>query len=65
MKFKIHGLLAGILVMTARYSVNLDIMGRSNDRRRDATAYVWSAPIIKKKRGEATEVNSAGITTKA
>jgi putative ABC transport system permease protein len=29
-KFKIHGLLAGILVMTALYSVNLDIMGRSN-----------------------------------
>src|SRR5262245_42940424 len=29
-KFKIHGLLAGILVMTALYSVNLNIMGRSN-----------------------------------
>jgi putative ABC transport system permease protein len=29
-KFKINGLLAGILVMTALYSVNLDIMGRSN-----------------------------------
>jgi putative tryptophan/tyrosine transport system permease protein len=29
-KFKIHGLLAGILVMTALYSVNLRIMGRSN-----------------------------------
>jgi putative ABC transport system permease protein len=29
-RFKIHGLLAGILVMTALYSVNLDIMGRSN-----------------------------------
>jgi putative ABC transport system permease protein len=29
-KFKIHGLLAGILVMTALYSVNLHIMGKSN-----------------------------------
>ncbi len=29
-KFKINGLLAGILVMTALYSVNLHIMGRSN-----------------------------------
>src|SRR5262245_18392066 len=27
-KFKIHGLLAGILVMTALYSVNLNIMRR-------------------------------------
>lgn len=29
-KFKINALLAGILVMTALYSVNLNIMGRSN-----------------------------------
>jgi putative ABC transport system permease protein len=29
-KFKIHGLLAGILVMTALYSVDLRVMGRSN-----------------------------------
>ena len=29
-RFKIHGLLSGILVMTALYSVNLRIMGRSN-----------------------------------
>lgn len=29
-KFGIHGLLSGILVMTALYSVNLRIMGRSN-----------------------------------
>ena len=28
--FKIHGLLSGILVMTALYSVNLHVMGRSN-----------------------------------
>jgi len=29
-KFKIEGLLAGILVMTALYSINLHIMGKSN-----------------------------------
>jgi putative ABC transport system permease protein len=29
-RFKINGLLAGILVMTALYSVNLRVMGRSN-----------------------------------
>ncbi|HZH49943.1 MAG TPA: hypothetical protein VFD86_09255, partial [Nitrospira sp.] len=29
-KFKINGLLSGILVMTGLYSVNLHIMGRSN-----------------------------------
>ncbi|UCD27346.1 MAG: ABC transporter permease [Planctomycetota bacterium] len=29
-RFKIHGLLAGILVMTALYSINLHIMGKSN-----------------------------------
>lgn len=29
-RFKIHGLLAGILVMTGLYSVNLHIMGKSN-----------------------------------
>ena len=29
-KFKINALLAGILVMTALYSVNLHVMGRSN-----------------------------------
>ena len=29
-RFKINGLLAGILVMTALYSVNLHVMGKSN-----------------------------------
>src|SRR6478609_8370896 len=29
-RFKINGLLSGILVMTALYSVNLHIMGKSN-----------------------------------
>ena len=30
MRFNIHGLLSGILVMTALYSVNLHVMGKSN-----------------------------------
>src|ERR671911_516286 len=29
-KFKINGLLSGIIVMTALYSVNLHVMGKSN-----------------------------------
>ena len=29
-RFSIHGLLSGILVMTALYSINLHVMGRSN-----------------------------------
>ena len=29
-KFRIHGLLAGVLVMTALYSINLHVMGKSN-----------------------------------
>src|SRR5260221_10623332 len=29
-RFKINGLLSGILVMTALYSINLHVMGRSN-----------------------------------
>jgi putative ABC transport system permease protein len=36
-KFKIHGLLSGILVMTALYSVNLHILGKSNVSLHSAT----------------------------
>src|SRR5690242_4310336 len=36
-KFKINGLLSGILVMTALYSINLHVMGRSNVDRRDTS----------------------------
>jgi putative ABC transport system permease protein len=36
-KFKIHGLLSGILVMTALYSVNLHILGKSNVSLQSAT----------------------------
>jgi putative ABC transport system permease protein len=36
-KFKIHGLLSGILVMTALYSVNLRVLGKSNVSLQSAT----------------------------
>ena len=38
-KFKINGLLAGILVMTALYSVNLHVMGKSNSPLLTATTF--------------------------
>jgi putative ABC transport system permease protein len=36
-RFKIHGLLSGILVMTALYSVNLHVLGKSNESLQSAT----------------------------
>jgi putative ABC transport system permease protein len=36
-RFKIHGLLSGILVMTALYSVNLHVLGKSNVSLQSAT----------------------------
>jgi putative ABC transport system permease protein len=36
-KFKIHGLVSGILVMTALYSVNLHVLGKSNVSLQSAT----------------------------
>ena len=42
-KFKINGLLSGILVMTALYSINLHVMGRSNVPLLAATTFVTQA----------------------
>jgi putative ABC transport system permease protein len=42
-KFRINGLLSGILVMTALYSVNLRIMGRSNVSLLGASTFALSA----------------------
>ena len=42
-KFKINGLLSGILVMTALYSVNLHVMGRSNVPLLSASTFVTQA----------------------
>src|SRR5438876_1050873 len=50
-KFKINGLLSGILVMTALYSVNLHVMGKSNvpllhETTLATKAEQWSARIL-------------------
>lgn len=45
-KFKINALLAGILVMTALYSVNLHVMGRSNVPLMQATTLSTQAESI-------------------
>lgn len=42
-KFKINGLLSGILVMTALYSINLHVMGRSNVPLLSTTTFVTQA----------------------
>jgi putative ABC transport system permease protein len=42
-KFNINGLLAGILVMTALYSVNLHVMGRSNVPLLSVTTFTTTA----------------------
>src|SRR5690349_12517920 len=42
-RFKINGLLSGILVMTALYSTNLHVMGRSNVPLLSARTFVTSA----------------------
>jgi len=42
-RFKIHGLLSGILVMTALYSINLHVMGRSNVPLLSSTTWVTRA----------------------
>ena len=42
-RFKIHGLLSGILVMTALYSVNLHVMGKSNIALLSATTLLTRA----------------------
>ena len=45
-KFRINGLLSGILVMTALYSVNLRIMGRSNVSLLGASTFATSAERV-------------------
>src|SRR5579862_2707659 len=42
-RFKINGLLSGILVMTALYSINLHVMGRSNVPLLSTTTFVTQA----------------------
>ena len=60
-KFKINGLLAGILVMTALYSVNLHIMGRSNvPLLTSTTLSTYAQNLGTKLRGSAEPLNILG-----
>ena len=60
-KFKINGLLAGILVMTALYSVNLHIMGRSNVPLLSATTLsTYAQNVGAKIRGSQEPLNVLG-----
>lgn len=60
-KFRIHGLLSGILVMTALYSINLWIMGRSNLPLMSATTLVtWAEASAKCVFAGAAELNVFG-----
>jgi putative ABC transport system permease protein len=60
-KFKINGLLAGILVMTALYSVNLHIMARSNvPLLTSTTLSTYAENLGTKVRGRAEPLNILG-----
>ena len=60
-KFKINGLLSGILVMTALYSTNLHVMGRSNIPLLSATTFVSGAESMAESWfAGASEFNLAG-----
>ncbi len=48
-KFKINGLLSGILVMTALYSVNLHVMGKSNVPLLSVTTFSTEAETLGKR----------------
>lgn len=61
-KFKIQELLAGILVMTALYSVNLRIMGRSNIPLLDARVISKPLDIMFNKMGGGDKIKFAGWT---
>jgi putative tryptophan/tyrosine transport system permease protein len=60
-KFKINGLLSGILVMTALYSVNLHVMGKSNVPLLSQTTLATTAEAMGKRvTGDSGSVNLLG-----
>ncbi len=60
-RFRIHGLLAGILVMTALYSINLHIMGRSNlPLLSETTLATLAEAAVRSRLGGAAEFNLWG-----
>jgi len=60
-RFKINGLLSGILVMTALYSINLHVMGKSNvPLISEATIFTWLESFSALMFGAKDEVNLLG-----
>ena len=60
-KFHIHGLLSGILVMTALYSVNLHVMGKSNvPLLNETTLATYAQQLGEAVLGSAQDLNVAG-----
>lgn len=60
-RFKINGLLSGILVMTALYSINLHVMGRSNMPLLSSTTFVtWAERASVKMFADVENVNVFG-----
>lgn len=65
-RFKINSLLSGILVMTALYSVNLHVMGKSNvPLLSQNTLFTWFEKFSDKISGENAMVNLIGWTVPA
>ncbi len=60
-RFKINSLLSGILVMTALYSVNLHVMGKSNvPLLSETTLFTWMESFSTNLFGEGAEANLLG-----
>lgn len=60
-RFKINSLLSGILVMTALYSVNLHVMGKSNvPLLSETTIFTWMENLSIRLSGSGAEVNLLG-----
>jgi len=60
-KFKIHSLLSGILVMTALYSINLHVMGKSNvPLTSQTTLSTYAESLGQRLEGSVTSINVVG-----
>jgi putative ABC transport system permease protein len=64
-RFKIHRLLSGILVMTALYSVNLRVMGKSNVPLLQADTLATRAEALGKRLFGGTQIDLWGYTVAA
>jgi putative ABC transport system permease protein len=60
-RFRINALLSGILVMTALYSINLHVMGKSNiPLLTQSTLFTYVEDLVRKMSGQAEIVNAIG-----